>query len=441
MRYLVILDAGHGNRDSTPGKRSPLFDDGTFMAENDFNRVVVRKIDALLEKYADIDTFFTVTEKRDVSLDERVARANDVYNKYKDLYDKIVLISIHANALNGVWGTQNGTTTYHYPTNMVDKAFAEVIQKNLVAKTGLNNRGVLGGNFQIIREPKMTACLCECAFMDNLVEAKLLLTDNFRNLVAEGIVSGLSEYFGINGITTPTVTKVAQKVEYSVTANGTYQLKGNVENFGVKVVNQRNNTIEEPYCTNGSFFWHDAKGVTYPTSILIQNGVILQDIANHYNDFGCPQNVFIVYINGKVEMKKVNFAHDLDYKNIQVAIGGIGLRDTTNANFVYNPASEGFKKDVNKLTGKTVDYSDVLRKTNKTVIGYNKTENKIYLMCRPSIYHKSLLQYDLLKLVKDCEFDISLSVDGGGSTFLNNADNMVLKGDNRIINNIIGFGL
>ena len=37
----------------------------------------------------------------------------------------------------------------------------------------------------------------------------------------------------------------AIKVEYSVTTNKTYQLCGDVKDFGVKIVNQKNQTIEE----------------------------------------------------------------------------------------------------------------------------------------------------------------------------------------------------
>jgi murein DD-endopeptidase MepM/ murein hydrolase activator NlpD len=233
------------------------------------------------------------------------------------------------------------------------------------------------------------------------------------------------------------------KVEYFKTTNGTYQLKGDVKDFGVKIVNQKNQTIGEPCCVNGTFFWWEdtARTKTYPTSILIIDGKIYRNEANHYYDFKAPQSVFIVYNDGRVEMKKANFATDLDYKNIKVAVGGVGLRNTLDSSFIYNPASEGFKKDNRLQDGLLVDYTDVLAKRNKTVIGYNKAENKIYLMVRPNIYHKHSFLYDLQKLVKDCNYDIALSVDGGGSTFINNADEMLVFGDNRRINNIIGFGL
>lgn len=419
MRYLVILDAGHGL--DTSGKRTPLFSDGTFMRENEFNRSVVRKIDLLLEKYENIDVIFTVTEKYDISLSKRVKKANEYYVQNKGIYEKIVLVSVHANALTGSWGTQNGTSTYYYPGNLVDKAFSTVINSNLIEKTKLFNRGVLEGNFQIVREVKMTACLCECAFMDNFTEAKLLLTDKFRQACAEGIVSGLKEYFNMNDI-------IESKVEYSVTKNGTYQLKGNIEDFGVKIVNKSNAAIEEPLCTNGTFFWNDVLGLKYSTSILYANGVVYQNYANH---LPYSQNVFIVFKDNRVKMMKLNNLSELNLETVRLAIGGIGLRNTFDDAFKYNPAAEGF----------TGVYSDVVRKANKTVIGYNKKENKIYLMCRKNIIHYSNMEFDLVDLVDDCEYDIAISVDGGGSTFMNNADEMVLKGDGRVIHNILGFNL
>lgn len=220
------------------------------------------------------------------------------------------------------------------------------------------------------------------------------------------------------------------KVEYSKTANGTYQLKGDVSDFGVKIVNKKNTSIEEQYCTNGTFFWNANLSGTekYSTSILYANGKVYQEAANH---LPYPQSVFVIYNDNSVEMKRIKNLSELDLKKVKIAIGGVGLRNTLDSSFKYDPAAEGFSGA----------YADVLRMTNKTVIGYNKNENKLYLMARTAIYHSVASRYDLLDLVRDCDYDIALSVDGGGSTFMNNADAMVLKGDGRIIHNIIGFGL
>ena len=59
-------------------------------------------------------------------------------------------------------------------------------------------------------------------------------------------------------------------------------------------------------------------------------------------------------------------------------------------------------------------------------------------MCRPNIFHSST-SYDLLDLVRDCEYDIALSVDGGGSSCMYAYGQNVFKGDGRIIHNVIGF--
>lgn len=453
MDYFLALDIAHSF--FTSGKETPIFPDGTKMKEWEFSYAVVKKLFKKFEPYKQVDVFITNTEKYDVTLDDRCDRANRAWQAYQDKFGKSnvkgALVSVHANALNGVWGSQNGTSTHYYPTNMVDKAFAETINKNLIAKIGLNNRGNIGSNFQIIRDVNLTACLCECAFMDNLKEAELLRTEEFREKCAEGIFNGILEYFGIKKIgeevkepiVEPKPVEKIEKVTYSVTPNQTHLLCGNVKDFGSRIVNKSNRSIEESNVSNGSFFWYldTAKTQTYSTSIFIQNGKIIQGTANHYYDFGCPQNVFIIYNDNRVEMKKVYFANQLDYQNIKFAMGGIGLRDISNPNFKYDPASEGFKWGYNKQTKSYVSYADVLRKTNKIVMGYNIAEDKLYLMVRPNIFHSSAIAYDLLDLVKDCKFDIACSYDGGGSVFLNNETDMVFYGDGRRIFSIIGWNL
>ncbi len=429
MTYLVILDSGHGL--DTPGKRTPLFPDDSFMKENEFNRAVVRKIDLLLEKQENIDVVFTTTEKRDISLEERISRVNQLYDKVKTLYDKIVLVSVHANALTGAWGSQNGTETYHYPTNPVDKKFAETIHKNLVQSIKLKDRGVIGEEFYIIKNAKMTACLCECAFMDNLNEAKLLITDEFRQACAIGITHGLLEYFGISQ---------EKKDEFKKYSNGMTELKGNAEDLTVKVVDKKIwNITEFTNCTNGTFYWYNNDGITYPTSILYEDGKAYRDVANHYYNFGCPQSVFIVHKDGTVDLKRIYFLSELDLSKVRLVVGGVGLRNTQDSNFYYSPVSEGFKKGINKVTGKEEDQSGVLAKRNKTVLGYNKRLNKCYLLTVPSISHG-----DLLKLISIGEepYDIAISLDGGGSTFMDANSEYVFQGENsRRIHNIIGFGL
>lgn len=437
MTYLVIYDFGHGL--NTAGKRTPNFPDGSHMRENEFNREVGMKAYQLLEKYENIDVVFTTTEKRDIHLDERVDRVNQLYDKVKNLYDKVVLVSIHANAFKSYWHeteNMNGTATFYYPWNMIDKGFAEVIQRNLIVKTKLNPHrgGVVGENFQILRQVKMTACLVECAFMDNRKEAELLLTDEFRQACAKGITNGLLEYFDINQ--KKEVDNV--KVDFKKYSNGMTELKGNAADLGVRIVDKRIwNITEYTNCVNGTFYMLQGNGKTHPTSILYQDGISYQDTADHYRDFGCPQSVFIFYKDGKVDMKRIKKLSELNLANIRLVVGGLGLRNTQDSKFYYSPVAEGFKAGYT-LQGEYKNFSDVLRKANKTVLGYNKKLNKVYLLTVQSVAHG-----ELIKIISTGEehYDIAISLDGGGSTFMDALGKYVFKGQaTRQIHNIILFG-
>lgn len=181
---LIAIDAGHGY--NTAGKRCP---DGS-MREWEFNSSVATKLCNLLKKqgmktYRSDDT----TGKTDVAL---ITRTNNI-NKKKANY----CISIHANANTGKWNSANGIETYIIAKGGEAEKLAKKVQKKLVEKTGLRDRGVKVGNLHMVRETDMPAILCECGFMDNKKEAELLKSDDYRNTCAEAIFEGLLEYLNI----------------------------------------------------------------------------------------------------------------------------------------------------------------------------------------------------------------------------------------------------
>ncbi len=187
MSKLIAIDDGHGM--NTAGKRTPFFP-GTkkFMHENEFNRAVADLLKVNLERCG-FRTLMVAPGDSDVPLKTRT----DTANKAKaDFY-----ISIHANALNGIWGNQQGVSTFHYPGSILSKKAATVIHNHLKQGTQQKDRGVIAQNFHVLRETKMPAVLVECAFMDNLREANLLLSDAFRQECADEICKGICEYFGV----------------------------------------------------------------------------------------------------------------------------------------------------------------------------------------------------------------------------------------------------
>lgn len=184
--FKIALDDGHGMQ--TPGKRTPKFENGDFMHENEFNRDVVAKLDMILKRCG-FETILTAPTDKDHTLSERVKTANN--NKAN------IFISVHANAATGKWQNGKGIETYYFTRSSKSQNLAEIVHSNLIKGTKQVNRGVKTANFYVLRNTNMPAILIEAGFMDNREEAKLLLSDSFRQECAEEIAKGTCEYFGV----------------------------------------------------------------------------------------------------------------------------------------------------------------------------------------------------------------------------------------------------
>lgn len=241
-RCLVIIDDGHGM--NTSGKQTPKFADGTFMKENDFNDAVAKKMGAKFTQVA-VDVYYTATEVGDVPLPTRTARANAKYKEYISKYGAenviCILISVHANAYLGYWGTWGGINTFYQTGSSRGLKLATAVHTELKKGTQLRDRGVKSNNLHMTRETLMGAILVECGFMDNLEEAKLLRSDAYRDECADEIFRGACNYMGVKFEVVPEVVApkpvvtvgtflVGDKVSIKSTAK-TYATGQNMSSF------------------------------------------------------------------------------------------------------------------------------------------------------------------------------------------------------------------
>ncbi len=202
MSYKIAVDNGHGL--NTPGKRTPPMPDGRVIREWEFNYPTAQKLGKVLKRCG-LDVVFVSNTEKDTELSLRVQRAN---NAKADLF-----VSIHYNAFKGEWGTHGGVETFHYPGSSKGKRLAELVQKELVKATCLRNRGVKYKNFYVLRRTLMPAVLCECGFMDNLEEARLMLDENYQQKVAEAIGKGVCNYLGVNYVPAEDPPKILYRVQ------------------------------------------------------------------------------------------------------------------------------------------------------------------------------------------------------------------------------------
>lgn len=183
----VIIDAGHGGiidgDYQTKGKRSPKWPDGSQLFEGEFNRALkarlIEKLTADKINYIDINP-----ESKDISLSERVKRANQIKNCF--------YVSIHANAGGGkgseIFIADNASRASQLIAETAATEYEKIFLPLKDSNFGYYWRGVKRANFTVIAKTKCPAVLFECFFMDNKTEClELLLTKEGRDLCAKWI--------------------------------------------------------------------------------------------------------------------------------------------------------------------------------------------------------------------------------------------------------------
>ena len=196
----ICLDPGHGGKD--PGNQAGRTEEkyGTLL--------LAKEVRSLLNK-AGFKVLLTRTTDRFV---EKLDRP-DIANRHRaDLF-----VSLHYNSAEGGANGAKGVETYCLTppsarsTNTRGEAgdtriaagniqdtrnalLAYRIQKTLINKLPLEDRGVKRARFAVLRTATMPAVLIECGFMSDPAEAKQIFDPAFRTRTAQAIVEGLLAY-------------------------------------------------------------------------------------------------------------------------------------------------------------------------------------------------------------------------------------------------------
>ena len=196
-KLLIILDNGHGV--NTKGKRSP---DSRLM-EWKWCRDFVSRLNTRLKKEG-FETYILVPEDTDVSLSNRVLRANTVYRNFKRISSdwEMVLISVHVNAAKEPgWSKASGLTTWiSENASKKSKILASLIQvlakdDNLTGDRWIPADNYFKSNFYICKNSVMPAVLVENMFMTNKEDVEFLLSDEGCEKLVELYVDALKSYF------------------------------------------------------------------------------------------------------------------------------------------------------------------------------------------------------------------------------------------------------
>ena len=388
----IFIDAGHNHSKWNTGA------EGNGLREQDITFEISKKLADKLN-IPEVDVMLSRKKITDVlgtnnssSLSARVNMAND--------WNADLFISIHCNShlLKSATGTEvyvynNKSKVYDLAGNICDR-----ISKDL----DLKNRGVkTSSSLTVLKKTKMPSLLIETAFISNTSDSQKLKDrqDGFVNAICEEIC----EWYGIE----------KSKPVPNTPDPFTYHIEGTTH---IVEIDPRNIWAVETQCStkkvkynnfvNSVFFMNQANGITYPQGIMVNAGEVICNNPTH----GKPVATLIVHGADNAEMKYVS---DITKeKDVWFAVSGYGVYPHITS------VEEGF-------TGK---FTDVLRQTNRPIIGYRKKDNKIVIAVRPNTSATRSQQ-----TAKNLGLDFAISLDAGGSTTLKVDGKYKFKGDGRKI--------
>ena len=185
----ILIDNGHGKE--TPGKRSPVWPDGSQLYEYEFNRDIARRVYAVLTARG-VDCELIVSEIGDISLAERVRRVNKIARVVGP--SNCLLVSIHANAGGGTgweaWTSIGQTEADNYATIFYEEA-ARAFPEKRMRKDMTDGDPDKEENFYILKHTSCPTVLTENFFMDTKDDCKLIFSGSGRQRVADMHVAAI----------------------------------------------------------------------------------------------------------------------------------------------------------------------------------------------------------------------------------------------------------
>lgn len=181
----IIIDPGHGGDDLGV----TVIDRGLRWSEAQLAYDLAVRLEQRLAA-AGVATHLTRGPHAGYPDDARAAYANDL--------GADVLISIHFD------GHRNpaacGVATYHFGTtagvtSTVGEQLASLVQREIVARTGLVNAGTHAKTWQLLRLTRMPAVRVEPGYLSSPQDRARLIDPAFRDTVADAVIAGVQRIY------------------------------------------------------------------------------------------------------------------------------------------------------------------------------------------------------------------------------------------------------
>jgi len=177
----IVVDAGHGGKDT--GAPAVFGCPRQVIYEKDVVLDIGQRLARLLRAEG-AEVTMTRSDDTYVSLRERAALANRLKAE--------AFVSIHCNSCAEP-NALRGTSVYYDHAHSV--RLARVVQEEMVAALGTQDKGVRNANFAVIRRTQMPGILVETAFINHEGDRMRLMNTHFRERAARAILQGMIRFF------------------------------------------------------------------------------------------------------------------------------------------------------------------------------------------------------------------------------------------------------
>ena len=176
---IIVVDAGHGGHDPGTSKNGHT--------EKSITLNVSKKVEAKLRN-AGAKVLMTRSNDTYYSLQARTDFAKKNYAE--------AFVAIHVNSAGFA---AKGTEVFYDSSSNINavesRDLASFIQRNIVQKANMSDRGVKNKGFYVIKNNNVAAVLVELGFITNSQDYAKLTSEKYLNIYADAIYNGLYQYY------------------------------------------------------------------------------------------------------------------------------------------------------------------------------------------------------------------------------------------------------
>ncbi len=192
--YTIVIDAGHGEPDGGAVSKNGI-------AEAGINLELALMLEEELDKLGYNIIMTRTTENNIADSDKqtpvRAMKVSDINNRIKIVNESQadMLISIHMNNFQNP--KYYGWQTFYKKNSEESKIIAENIQAGISNNIDrINDRVALSiTDIKLVDKSNIPAVIVECGFLSNEEDLKLLMTNEYKQQIVDGIIEGIEKCY------------------------------------------------------------------------------------------------------------------------------------------------------------------------------------------------------------------------------------------------------